>query len=785
MEASASSSHLVLPRLSELSSHQKQFLDQNFKISIDLSRAPHLFAELNTYCANLNRDLQELQKILSKSAVSWISRSFHLQSSVQDVNLQLKDLRLRTSLDGIASRRIQRVLGEEISRLVKELQRIENIRKYVETALKLEALVGELEDAVFSAANRHSRSMFSAKRSSVSEDFDPRHDRLLQALKAMTEIEQMMVNLEKCRPNWHHLLQVVDSRVDRALSVLRPEVLADHRALLASLGWPPKLITSKVENGGVSGIPNPLVLLHVDKRRAYSQSFQVLCSLQQCQTLRERRKSKMSGEKEHELGLWAIDELVSPIATRVEHHFLKWIEQPEFIFALVYRITKDFLIGVSEVLQPLIDRARLLSCSAKEAWVSAIVNMLSTFLEKRVFPDLTERYQVKETKMEVVSSWLHLVDLIVTFDKQMQSLLSSERGLFLPDSERFEDLSRGVSVLTIFCRKPDWLKVWAKVEFKNAWKKLKPELKDARAWLTDSKHSTDSTSRTESEKFLLSSREDYKAPLVADSALKIAWEMIDRCQTLPAILVRAKFIRSAVSKFLWSFFNILLYHCKRAELSSDDPDDEAILKICQSINAAVYVESKLQEWSDDAGFLEMTIAENETIIRRKDDNTSFFAEEIKSLEDLETNWLTEILAALLRQFEALTSTYVAQEQNSTPQLEVNVSDNIVEALDTLRANLTLLQANLNPKDFLDLWRSVADGLDHFMSSSILKANVQFSSWRIKQFEADMQALFLVFRAFCAFPEAFFPDLMVKMALTVKEAIQTVVRIDTDLNQSLV
>lgn len=34
-------------------------------------------------------------------------------------------------VDGIGSKKIQQVFGEELPKLVKELQRIENIRKYV------------------------------------------------------------------------------------------------------------------------------------------------------------------------------------------------------------------------------------------------------------------------------------------------------------------------------------------------------------------------------------------------------------------------------------------------------------------------------------------------------------------------------------------------------------------------------------------------------------------------------------------------------------------------------
>ncbi|XWS62303.1 hypothetical protein CRYUN_Cryun07bG0198800 [Craigia yunnanensis] len=603
----------------------------------------------------------------------------------------------------------------------------------------------------------------------------------------MNDIEEIIVNIEKSQQQWLQLLQSVDHRVDKTLTVLRPEALAEHRALLASLGWPPKLLTSKVEGGGISELPNPLVLMHGDAKKSYAQSFQVLCALQQLQTRREVRKFKTLGQKKCDIRLWAIDELVSPIAERMEYHFLKWAEQPEFIFALVYRVTRDFIVGVSDILQPLIDAARLSSYSANEAWVSAMVHMLSGFLTKKVFPVLAERYKEKDMKLEVISLWLHLVDLIVGFDKWMQSLVRSEICLFLPDAQRYAGLSRGISVLIVFCDRPDWLKIWAKMELKDGWKKLKAVLKDARAWQIDDKYRVDFNVSTVCETFLLSSREDHKAPVVAESALKIAQEMIDRCRTLPAILARVKFVRSTVARFFWYFSNVLLLHCKNAELSPDNPDDSALVRACQSINAARYVESKLQEWSDDVSFFEMKIAENDSNIQEKDkgfDDCCFFEEEIKCLAELETNWLMEVIAVLLCQFENLTlgyghnEDYVDEDQNMTPDrdsatTELAPSSAFIEALHTLRNQLHVLKININSKDFLDLWRSVANGLDHFISGSIFASDVQFSRKQTNQFGTDMQALFPVFQPFCARPEAFFPCIrdILKLLTMSKERVK--------------
>ncbi|KAL7204589.1 hypothetical protein ACSBR2_017627 [Camellia fascicularis] len=340
------------------------------------------------------------------------------------------------------------------------------------------------------------------------QDPGSRQEKFFQAVRSMNCIEDLLVSPVKFRPQWFHLMKSLDSRVDKTLNLLRQQVLADHRALLSSLGWPPKVFMSKIESGKISILPNPLVLMQVDKQKAYSESFLELCALQHLQTRREKRQLGLLGKKKLNTGLWAIDELVSPIASRSEYHFLKWVDQPEFIFALVSKITKDFIGGVDDVLQPLIDRAKLVSLSAKEAWISVMVQTLSSFLAKRVLSVLVKRYKEKKEKSEMISSWLHLIDLMVNFDRQMMSLVNSEAYLFTEDSEMLEGSSRGLSVFSLFSDRPDWLKIWAKIELKVGRMKLIEESKHERAWLVDTKNEIRSAVDTTTERFLFYSREN-------------------------------------------------------------------------------------------------------------------------------------------------------------------------------------------------------------------------------------------------------------------------------------
>ncbi|KAK4788706.1 hypothetical protein SAY86_020025 [Trapa natans] len=582
----------------------------------------------------------------------------------------------------------------------------------------------------------------------------------------MNSIEDMLVNVLKYHCQWNHLLRCVDARVDKALAVLRPKVIADHRALLASMGWPPKLVPTNGEDRGLSNVPNPLVLMQVEKRKRYSYSFLALCALQHLQTRREGRKQNCSEQSSSINRLWAIDELVSPITARVEYHFSKWTDQPELIFALVFRITRDFIIGVEDVLQPLIDEARLVGFSAREAWVFSMVQMLSEFLKMKTFSYLVESYSKKDMKLEVASLWLHFIDLMVAFDKHMQSLINPENFLYIKH-DIFPTLVRGMSVLNLFCSNPRWLKIWARIELKHAWKKLKAELEDERAWLLHEKHETQTPLDSNSSKdYLLTTMEDHKAPCIAELVLKIVWSLIDRCQTLPDISIRIQFIRLSAGKLLWHFLNVLITHCQTSALHSDgwDCSDNSVWMVSGSINTAAYLEYKLQEWSDDINFLDMCNSENDSRldINVRADNICFFSEEINALAELEMNWLMEIITFLLRQFETLSWEYV----NCREQFEIGreisseadpaVSPNLLEPLDTLKSQLDVAKTSLNAKDFLDLWRSTADGLDHFIFCSILEKDIHFTETGTFRFGSDMKALYSVFQQYCSRPEAFFP-----------------------------
>lgn len=240
----------------------------------------------------------------------------------------------------------EQVLFEQLPALASEVARVEMIREYSEMALKLDRLVGDVEDVVSSSVT--------GKLKSLVQTSEKTHHVAIGYLKS---IEDLLGSVTKTRPQWARLLSAVDHRVDRSLAILRPQAIVDHRALLSSLGWPPSLAGTKFSSADSekqAEIVNPLFSMTGDLKTKYSESFLSLCNLQELQKRRKYRQLKG-----HNIGnqlrqpLWVIEELVNPISMAAQLHFSKWAEKPEFVFALAYKIIRDFVDSMDEIYSPL------------------------------------------------------------------------------------------------------------------------------------------------------------------------------------------------------------------------------------------------------------------------------------------------------------------------------------------------------------------------------------------------------------------------------------------------
>ncbi|OVA13332.1 RINT-1/TIP-1 [Macleaya cordata] len=750
-----------LPQLSDISRSSLSFLGEKFQKRDDLLKAPDLVSQLQKQCSDLDQSLNDLNHTLEKSIVAFASHSERLGGLFDVINVKLTDLRSSTSIsesfrdgkEGEELGRVKQILGDELPALAKEVARVETVRIYAETALKLDTLVGDIEDAVSST--------MTGKLKKLPSGANSEETRLL-AIKSLKLTEDILTSVAKSRPQWTRLVSAVDHRVDRALAVLRPQAIADHRALLASLGWPPSLsnLNSKNVNTGKSSVVlNPLFTMQGDLKNQYCENFLALCSLQELQS---RRKSRQLEGHYREVAmrqpLWAIEELVNPISLASERHFKKWVEKPEFIFALVYKITRDFVDSMDELLQPLVDKARLVGYSCREEWISAMVTSLLMYLAKEIFPIYVGQLEedgVTGVPLQARISWLHLIDLMISFDKRVQSLVADSGVL---NSVRDDESFRRISSMAIFCDRPDWLELWAEIELGDTLNKLRPEMEDGRNWKMKVQGA-----------LLVSGSEGYKSPAIAGAVLRHLSAMIDRCRPLPSILLRARFIRLAGAPILREFLDCLLHKCQEAEGLTALADDDALIKVTNSINAARYCESVMKDWCEDLFFLEMTLDQDNEVGIGAGDNISgigmngglrggIFYEEIEKLEEFRKEWTEKISTVVLRGFDARCRDYMKNKKQWQEKGEEgwNVSKLFVGALDYLQGKISKLEEGLNEIDFVIAWRNLASAVDRLLFNGILMSNAKFYNGGVERFGGDSEVLFGVFGAWCLRPEGFFP-----------------------------
>ncbi|KAL6175523.1 hypothetical protein ACLB2K_052162 [Fragaria x ananassa] len=742
-----------LPPASDLSPSILSFLNTKLRTNYNLSQAPTLLSELQAQCADLDQALVDLNRSLGSSLLAYASVSDRAHGFLGLINSQLTSLHSSTrsrSSDGEG--RVEQILGEELPALAKEVARVESVRTYAETAVKLQTMIGDIEDAVSSTMKKNSW------KHSVKQNSE---ELRLVAIKTLKLTEDILTSVTKTHPQWAHLVSAVDHRVDRALAILRPQAIADHRAFLTSLGWAPPLSTltsSTPASGRSNDVQNPFCTMQGDVKDQYCENFFALCSLQE---LQRRRKWRQLEGYNRELALyqplWVIEELVNPIALASQRHFSKWIEKPEFIFALVYKITRDYVDSMDELLQPLVDEAMLTGYSCREEWISGMVSSLSTYLAKEIFPKYAQPDEdgVMGTQEQAKTYWLHLVDLMISFDKRIKSLIEHS-GILLP----FEDDSNFVkaSSLNVFCDRPDWLDLWAEIELSDILDKLKLETADERNWTVKVQGAG-----------LLSDAEDHKAPAISGAYLQYLSSVIDRCRSLPRISMRSRFLRLAGGPIIHKFLDCLLFRCQEAEGLTALTDNDALIKVANCINAARYFESVLKEWCEDVFFLEigsnqygqpgLSISEQAgNVDPVEGPENGIFYKDIVKLEEFRTEWAEKISVVILRGFDAQCRDYVKNRRQWQEKVEDSwaVSKYLVGALDYLEGKVSVVEVNLNAFDFVGVWRSLAGGIDRLFFSGILMSNAKFHDGGVERFGSDLEVLFGAFGAWCLRPEGFFP-----------------------------
>ncbi|KAL8171453.1 hypothetical protein V2J09_023257 [Rumex salicifolius] len=744
-----------LPAISDSSTSVLSFLNSIFnnKQPLDLSESNRLVSDLQAQCDQLTDCVADLTRRLHTSIESHES-SNQIGDAFAHVKSQLSVLNSSTSISPTALDRGgggggEVMISEELHSLAKEVRRVHTVRNYAEIALKLDQSVGDIEDAVTAVMNVQRKR--SAKNSEES---------CLGAINSLKLVENILASVAETYPRWSRLVSAVDNRVDRALAILRPQTIADYRALLSSLGWPPPLSglsSADIDTRKTSDSPNPLLNMHGEIKKKYFENFVALCNLQE---LQQRRKSRQLEGHNRDIAmhqpLWAIEELLNPIFLVCQQHFTKWIDKPEFIFALVYKITRDYVEPLDDLLQPLIDEASLKGYSCREEWVAALVNSLATYLAEEIFTGyVSQMSEENETDVQTQAriAWLHLVDLMIAFDKKVQSLI--QHSGIVTSLQEDENLQR-ISTLSVFCDRPDWLHLWTEIELGDILCKLKPEIDNERNWTNP--HGATHFPGTE----------DYKSPVISSIFLQQISSVIERSRSLPTTATRYRYVHSIGAPIIQKLLECWLTKCLEAEGLTALVTDDALIKVTTSINSTHHLESVLREWSEDLSFLEIGLEQDDQLGSPIQESSpregleeplsTMFDAEIGKVEEFRREWVDKIITIILRGFDALVRDYAKNRKQWQGKSEngEGVTKSFIVSLDFLQGKLSILQDELNKIDFTTVWRSLASGLDRLIFTSVLMSYPKFSEEGVVRLGNDMDALFGLFRAWCLRPEGFFP-----------------------------
>ncbi|KAG0469756.1 hypothetical protein HPP92_016456 [Vanilla planifolia] len=167
-----------------------------------------------------------------------------------------------------------------------------------------------------------------------------------------------------------------------------------------------------------------------------------------------------------------------------------------------------------------------------------MVTSLSTYLAKEVFPQYLDHLEDDGMR----TTWLQLIDLMISFDKRMQSLLNKSGLLILLEGKNLQS----VSVFSVFCDRHDWLEVWIEIELGEMLDKLQSEMVIEKNWKT----------RLQGI-ILVSGSHDYKSPAISGMVLQSISLLIERAKSIPSISLRSKFLNSIGSPIIQEFPRLL------------------------------------------------------------------------------------------------------------------------------------------------------------------------------------------------------------------------------------
>eukprot|EP00897_Mesotaenium_endlicherianum_P004839 jgi/Mesen1/4383/ME000222S03501 len=696
--------HRVSLMHSNLSPVVTEFLNTHFAKAQDTANAERLLLKLESDQNDLAKQREELQVWLAEKTVRAASKT---EGVLQALSTVAEHIERAQDKAASATANMQPMVGE-LAALAAEVARVERVRLYVERLLELEHLVGNFEDTMAEAvAFMQPLGAVSPQASAASEASSKKLEVLAAAVSAFSSAVGAVAAIAHSKPHWKKLRLSADVRIDRAAAALRPLLLQSYRDSLHALGWPPGL------GGKVSA--NALAGASGQKRRQFEDSFVALTALQGAERLRLTALKQQAGGaggggggsmepgvQSQEAGqavLWSFQELVTPLAAKAEPHFARWVDTPEWVFALVVRVTKAHVTTIDAALQPLLERAGLAGASAREEWVRAMARLPAVHLRSKALPEYVRQVEGEPSYSgRGAAMWLHTVDQALAFDAQMRGLAVGAWAGSLRNDLGFSLEAVASSVepaLDVLAERGDWLQLWASIEVEESLHKVRAALDSDGAWgLAPAFAAGDALAAAlaagGNAVDLPVSGTEFRPPACAEAVLGITRLAFERCRTLTRGEHRLAFVQAVGGPLAATLVDALLKRAREVEALTALADVSAMVKVCGCANAAHYAAHTLQEWGEELFFVDLQDCRDrqpqegdgwELLDDDGDDavagpaategmlaagaaggGRTFFDAEVAECKSFYRAWVAKVVAAVVRGFDARSTEYVRNKR---------------------------------------------------------------------------------------------------------------------------
>ncbi|KAK3717328.1 hypothetical protein QZH41_011566, partial [Actinostola sp. cb2023] len=422
--------------------------------------------------------------------------------------------------------------------------------------------------------------------------------------------------------------------------------------------------------------------------------------------------------------LLPIDWLLKPLRKRFRFHFYgkkqtNNIAKPEWFFTQILNWIKSHADFIHHTIQPILNKADAGFVDAKCEFIHGLLNMAVEKMEHCIPLLLTDD-----------SLFSHFVDETLLFDQEIYNL---------------HDYSAKDHQCLRVLTTPECLDKWVELEQKYANENLESLLSSSSAW--KGKYQD-----------IGSEVDDTKTPECAEGFVTLLTVITDRYKHLSSHQHQRRFLN--VQLQLLEEFTIQLE--LRDEESCTNPIDPLYLSV---LNAAYFVTYVLDDWSEQAIFLELherRIVGNKTASDQNDDtctNTGVFDEQIHKLQELKEHMMDVVVENIIKDFKTKCNVYKKERWHSLPSPKdfavMALSSSACDWLLFLKDRLKTLELQLAQGLFSTLWQRLAQALNKVIYQKVI-LECHFNEGGVAQLQFDMtKHLFTLFGEYTSKPENYF------------------------------